>query len=156
VRLVRDSGRVLNGVPQLVGRPEGEPHGRQTSAAYGRAESPDFLPARFCGGSASRGAVCRAASVMWATHLWLGLKVLQCMDHEELSHLSQRKILNRPKEMNAVSTPTPTVKAVPSVKYERPKNYACPLGAADGLQGQQALSGKILKRPVWSLILYTR
>jgi len=78
------------------------------------------------------------------------------MDHEELSHLSQRKILNRPKEMNAVSTPTPTVKAVPSVKYERPKNYACPLGAADGLQGQQALSGKILKRPVWSLILYTR
>jgi len=69
VRLVRDSGKVLNGVPQLVGRPEGEPHGRQTSAAYGRAESPDFQPARFCGGSASRGAVCRAASFMWATHL---------------------------------------------------------------------------------------
>jgi len=78
------------------------------------------------------------------------------MDHEELSHLCQRKILNRPKEMNAVSTPSPTVKAVPCVMCEAPKNYACPLGAADGLQGQQALSGKILKRPVWSLILYAR
>jgi hypothetical protein len=60
---------------------------------------------------------------------------------EELSHVS-RKILNRPKEMNAVSTPSPTVKALPSVKYEAPKNYACPLGAGDSLQGQQALRGK--------------
>jgi hypothetical protein len=47
VRLVRDSGRVLNGVPQFVGRHSGRP----TSAACGRAESPDFRPARFCGGS---------------------------------------------------------------------------------------------------------
>jgi hypothetical protein len=89
VRLVRDSGRVLNGVPHLVGRPEGEPHGRQTSAGYGRAESPEFLPGSFCGRSASRGAVCRAASFMCATHLWLVLEVLQCMDHEELSHVSE-------------------------------------------------------------------
>jgi len=34
-------------------------------------------------------AVCRAASFMCATHLWLVLQVLQCMDHEELSHLSE-------------------------------------------------------------------
>jgi hypothetical protein len=47
VRLVRDSGRVLNGVPQFVGRHGGRP----TSAACGSAESPDFRPARFCGGS---------------------------------------------------------------------------------------------------------
>jgi hypothetical protein len=96
-----------------VGRPEWEPHGRQTSAGCGRAESPDFLPARFCGRSASRGAACRAASFMCPTHLWLGLEVLQCMDHEELSHLSQWKISNRPKEINAVSTPT-------CEKYEAP------------------------------------
>jgi hypothetical protein len=79
VRLVRVSGRVLNGVP----------HGRETSAGCGKAESPDFLPARFCGRSASRGAVCRAVSFICATHLWLVLEVMQCMDHEELSHLSE-------------------------------------------------------------------
>ncbi len=89
MRLVRDSGRVLNGVPQFVGRPEGEPHGRQTSSGCGRAESPDLLPARSCGRSASRGEVCRDASFMCATHLWLVLEVLQCMDHEELRHLSE-------------------------------------------------------------------
>ncbi len=89
MRLVRDSGRVLNGVPHLVGRPEGEPHGRQTSAGCDRAENLDFLPAKFCGSSTSRGAVCRAASFMCATHLWLVLEVLQCMDHEGLSHLSE-------------------------------------------------------------------
>jgi hypothetical protein len=47
VRLVRDSGRVLNGAPQFVGRHSG----RQTSAGCGRAESPDFRAARFCGRS---------------------------------------------------------------------------------------------------------
>jgi len=51
--------------------------------------NPDFLLARFCGRSASPGAVCRDASFMFATHLWLVLEVVQCMDHEELSHLSQ-------------------------------------------------------------------
>ncbi len=35
-----DSGRVLNGAPQFVGRP--------TSAGCGRADRRDFLPARFC------------------------------------------------------------------------------------------------------------
>jgi hypothetical protein len=34
-------------------------------------------------------AVCRAASFMCATHLWLVLEILQCMDQEELSHLSE-------------------------------------------------------------------
>jgi hypothetical protein len=50
VRLVRDSGRVVNGAPQFVGR-KGSHSGRQTSAACGRAESRDFPPARFCGRS---------------------------------------------------------------------------------------------------------
>ncbi len=80
MRLVRDSGRVLNGVPQFVGMPEGEPHGRLTSAGCGRAESADFPPARFCG-TASRGAVCRAASFVCATHLWLVFGGSAVMDH---------------------------------------------------------------------------
>jgi hypothetical protein len=47
VRIVRDSGRVLNGAPQFVGR-----HSvGQKSGRCGRAESPDFRPARFCGRS---------------------------------------------------------------------------------------------------------
>jgi len=33
----------------------------------------------------------------------------------------------------------PAVKAFPSVKYEAPKKYACPLGSGDSLQWQQAL-----------------
>jgi hypothetical protein len=34
-------------------------------------------------------AVCRAPSLMCATHLWLVLEVLQSMDHEQLRHLSE-------------------------------------------------------------------
>jgi hypothetical protein len=34
-------------------------------------------------------AVCRAASFISPTHLWLVLEVLQSMDHEELRHLSE-------------------------------------------------------------------
>jgi hypothetical protein len=36
----------------------------------------------------------------------------------------------------------PTVNALPTVNYEAPKTYACPLGGGDRLQGQQALVGK--------------
>jgi hypothetical protein len=69
VRLVRDSGRVVNGAPQFVGT-KGSHSGRQTSAGCGRAESRDFLPARFCRGSRAdllHAAVCHASSCMCAT-----------------------------------------------------------------------------------------
>jgi hypothetical protein len=45
-RLVRDSGRVLNGAPQFGGRPERQ---LQWQAGCNPAERQDFLPARFCG-----------------------------------------------------------------------------------------------------------
>ena len=84
-----DSGTVLNGAPQFVGRPEGE---LQWQADVGRVR-----PSRTSGFSACQvlwkicfsRAVCRAASLMYATHLWLVLEVLQSMDHEQLRHLSE-------------------------------------------------------------------
>jgi hypothetical protein len=55
VKLVRDSGGVLNGAPQFAGRPEGEVSGTQTSTGCGRAERRTFsLP----GFVADRGEIC--------------------------------------------------------------------------------------------------
>jgi len=48
VKLVRHSGRMLNGAPQFVGRPERELHWQ---AGCDPTERQDFLPARFCGAS---------------------------------------------------------------------------------------------------------
>jgi len=52
VRLLRDSGRVLNKAPQFVGRPEGELQWQaDICRRCSRVASQDFLPARFCGRS---------------------------------------------------------------------------------------------------------
>jgi hypothetical protein len=51
VKLVRNSGRVLNGAPQSWAGGKGSSSGRQTSAGCGRAERRDFPPSRFCGRS---------------------------------------------------------------------------------------------------------
>jgi hypothetical protein len=63
VGLVRDSRRVLNGVPQFVGRHSGRP----TSAGCGRAESLDFLPATFC---VDRGQICFSRGSSALLPLW--------------------------------------------------------------------------------------
>ncbi len=52
VRLLRDSGRVLNRAPQFVGRPEGKLQWQADICRWcSRVGSQDFLPARFCGRS---------------------------------------------------------------------------------------------------------
>jgi hypothetical protein len=50
VRLLRDSGRVLNRAPQFVGRPEGELQWQADICrrCSSRVASQEFLPARFC------------------------------------------------------------------------------------------------------------
>ncbi len=68
MKLVRDSGRVLNGAPQFVGRPEGELEWQQTSAGCGRAGRRDFLPCqvlwRIAGRFASRATVDSTSSLV--------------------------------------------------------------------------------------------
>jgi hypothetical protein len=51
LNFVRDSGRVQNGAPSSWAGRKGSSSGRQTSAARGRAERRDILPARSCGRS---------------------------------------------------------------------------------------------------------
>jgi hypothetical protein len=46
-----DSGRVPNGAPQFVGRPEGELQWQADVGRGGRVDRRDVLPARFCGRS---------------------------------------------------------------------------------------------------------
>ncbi len=79
MKLVRDSGRVLNGAPQFVGRPEGE---LQWQADVGRgrpSKTSGFSASQvswpIAGRSASRAALCRASSLMCATHLSLSLSL---------------------------------------------------------------------------------
>ncbi len=58
MRLVRDSGRVLNGAPQFVGRPEGDPqwHGRRLPGAADQKVGIFSLP----GFVEDRGQICVA------------------------------------------------------------------------------------------------
>ncbi len=82
MKLVRDSGRVLNGAPQFVGRPEGE---RQWQADVGI-----FCPARFCGGSRADLLLERQSTALLpscATHLFTfssfeNARPLQSKDYE--------------------------------------------------------------------------
>jgi hypothetical protein len=64
VRLVRDLGRVLNGVSQFVGRPEGEPQWHADVCQVRKSRKSGFsacqVLSKTAGRSASRATVCRA------------------------------------------------------------------------------------------------
>jgi hypothetical protein len=68
---VRDSGRVLNGAPQFVGRPEGEPQWQADVCRMRQSRKSGFSGCqvlwKIAGRSASREAVCRTSSFMCAT-----------------------------------------------------------------------------------------
>ncbi len=68
---VRDSGRVLNGAPQFVGRPEGEPQWQADVCRMRQSRKSRFSACqvlwKIAGRSASREAVCRTSSFMCAT-----------------------------------------------------------------------------------------
>jgi hypothetical protein len=51
VKLVRDSGGVLNGAPQFAGRPEGEVQWHADVYRVRQSRTSDFQPARCCGWS---------------------------------------------------------------------------------------------------------
>jgi hypothetical protein len=79
MKLVRDSGRVLNGAPQFVGRPEGELQWQADVYRVRPSRTSGFSACQvlwlMAGRSASRAAVCSASFFMCATHLSLSLSL---------------------------------------------------------------------------------
>jgi hypothetical protein len=60
VKLVRDSGRVLNGAPQFVGRPEGELHWQADVCGVRPSRTPGFSACQVLWLIAGRSASCAA------------------------------------------------------------------------------------------------